>query len=306
MANKLALHKRCIEKIHTNWNIFLNKRKERLKQQERHGVAAERVAENILEDLFTIVLDWSLSDINNQVGYADILLTRLGIKYLILEVKRPGALAWNQKAVMIALDQAVRYADEQKVKCIGVSDGFMLYATDIKHGGLKDRIFVSLESREPQDSLWWLSVHGIYRPRKETQDAELKLLPEIPPEEVKTTEILDDALLHPRYKLPSRCFAYVGNASKPSTWKLPYRLEDGKIDVKRLPKAIQAILSNYRGVKVSGIPEQAIPDVLVKLAVAASHLGRMPHQAGDTAQIYVQLSDVLEQLGRLEEVIKNI
>lgn len=54
------------------------------------------MAENILEDLFTTVLDCRISDVNNQVKYADLVLTRLGIKYLIVEVKRPGALAWNR------------------------------------------------------------------------------------------------------------------------------------------------------------------------------------------------------------------
>ncbi len=53
------------------------------------------------------------------------------------------------------------------------------------------------------------------------------------------------------YQLPASCFAYVGDPAHPGTWKLPYRLIDGSIDERRLPKAIQAILSNYRGVKVS-------------------------------------------------------
>jgi len=57
------------------------------------------VAKNILEDLLTTVLDWSVGDLNNQVEYADLVLTRLGIKYLVIEVKRPGALAWNRRAV---------------------------------------------------------------------------------------------------------------------------------------------------------------------------------------------------------------
>ncbi|MCL5947028.1 MAG: hypothetical protein M1298_03290 [Chloroflexi bacterium] len=37
-------------------------------------------------------------------------------------------------------------------------------------------------------------------------------------------------LLHPKYKIPVHCFAYVGHAEKTSTWKLPYRLADGSID----------------------------------------------------------------------------
>lgn len=47
------------------------------------------MAENILEDLFTMVLDWHLSEVNNQVGYAGLVLTRLGVKHLIVEVNAP-------------------------------------------------------------------------------------------------------------------------------------------------------------------------------------------------------------------------
>jgi len=305
MVKGLASYHRCVERIRSNWPTFLEKRQERLRQQERHRVAAERVAENILEDLFTIVLDWSLSDINNQVGYADLLLTRLGIKYLIVEVKRPGSLAWNRRAMEAALDQAIRYADEQRVKCVAVSDGVMLYAADIAHGGLQDRVFVSLDEAEPQETLWWLSVHGVYRPRKDAQDAVLRLLPEISEEKTSATGAVTEGLLHPKYKIPASCFAYVGHAGKPGTWKLPYRLADGSVDIKRLPKAIQSILSNYRGIKVSGIPERDIPDVLVRLAHAAASMGKMPHQSGETASIYQQLADVLEQLGRLDDIMSR-
>src|SRR6266404_3239068 len=103
MVEHLVSYQHCVKRIRENWSTFVTNRLERLKQQERHGVAAEKVAENILEDLFTTVLDWSVGDLNNQVEYADLVLTRLGIKYLVIEVKRPGALAWNRRAVEIAL-----------------------------------------------------------------------------------------------------------------------------------------------------------------------------------------------------------
>jgi hypothetical protein len=128
MIEGLASYRRCRERMTANWPALLERRRERLAQQERHGTAAERVAENILEDLFTSVLDWSLCDINHQVGFADLL-------------------------------------------------------------------------------------------------------------------------------------------------------------------------------RVSGIPEADIPDVLVKLARAAARLGRMPHQSGETALVYRQLAEVLEQLGRLGEIV---
>lgn len=292
-----------MEQITNSWPAFLDKRDMRLEQQRRHGVAAERVAENIIEDLFTEVLDWSLADLNNQVGYSDLLLSHMGFKYLLIEAKRPGALAWNKYAVKKALDQALRYAAEQKVNRIAVSDGVMLYAADIEGGGLRDRVFVSLESKKPPDMLWWLSMHGIYRPRNEDSAAALELLPRQSANDQSQVEsAASDMLLHHKYQIPSHCFAYVGNASDTLTWKLPYRLADGQLDTKRLPKAIGAILSNYRGAKVSTIPEADIPDVLVRLAHAAMDAGKMPKQSGKTAAAYTQLEQALIQLDRLTEV----
>ncbi len=74
---KLASYQRCIQRIRATWPSFLEKRQLRLQQQHRNeGIASEKVAENILEDLFTLVLDWDLSDLNNQVEHADIVLTK--------------------------------------------------------------------------------------------------------------------------------------------------------------------------------------------------------------------------------------
>ncbi len=82
---------------------------------DRHRHAAENVAEGILEDLFTRVLDWRQGNLDFQVGHADMMLTKNFVKYLVLEVKRPGASAWNRRAVDAAIEQARRYADEQNV-----------------------------------------------------------------------------------------------------------------------------------------------------------------------------------------------
>lgn len=300
-VHDLAGYRSTIERIDANWASFLEKRDARLEQQRRHGEAAERVTENILEDLFTQVLDWRLQDLNNQLEYADLVLTSLGIKYLIIEAKRPGALAWNKRAVEKALDQAARYAAEQRVRRIAISDGLMLYAADIEDGGLRDRLFVSLNDAAAPQALWWLSQHGIYRTPEAVDERPILL----PVEEARAdvpVEPQPDELQHPKYKIPARCFAYVGNAAKTSTWKLPYLLEDGTPDTRRLPMAIQSILSNYRGAKVSTIPETAIPDVLVRIAGTAVQMGKMPFQGGTTAKAYEQLEEVLRQLDRLEEV----
>jgi len=293
---KLASYQRCLQRLQASWPSFLVTRQQRLMQAKRNGgIASEKVAENIIEDLFTQVLDWELADLNNQVEYADIVLTKSGIKYLIVETKRPGALAWNQRAVEKALEQATRYAAEQKITCLAISDGMMLYAANLRHGGLEDRIFVSLTDSAPPLALWWVSVHGIYRPCTLPRQGQAPLIPPEPAPLSRPAESTEE-LLHPKYQLPASCFAYVPSPLQPGTWKLPYRLFDGSIDEKRLPKAIQAILSNYRGAKVSSIPDEDIPAVLLRLARGAESSGKMPHQRGDTAAIYQQLAEVLKQI----------
>lgn len=302
MIESLASYQHCVARIAENWSAFQDQRRKRLVQQQRHGIAAERVAENILEDLFTQVLDWSISDVNNQVGYADLTLTRLGVKELIIETKRPGALAWHRHAVDAALEQALGYAHEQNVRHIAVSDGYMLYAADVAPGGLTDRVFCTLEDRQPVTDLWWLSMHGIYRPRDTRPGTAARLLPDATRPGAPSAAAPPPRLLHPKYHLPSWCFAYVGNATKTSTWKLPYLKVDGSVDERRLPKAAQAILSNYRGATVSTVPEAAIPDVLVKLGAAAHRAGKMPGQTGSPAPAYEELAMALEQRGRLDEI----
>ena len=145
-------------------------------------------------------------------------------------------------------------------------------------------------------------MHGIYRTPAHPGGLPGIALPEHPTEARSACPGLDDQILHAKYKIPAHCFAYVGDPTNPASWKLPYRLADGSHDVKRLPKAIQAILSNYRGARVSSVPEPDIPDVLVRLARAAVELGRMPHQCGDPAPVYVQLNLALVQLDRLDEI----
>lgn len=77
----LASYHRCVERIQTNWPKFIAMREERLRRQVRHGIAMEKTAEAILEDLFTQALDWQKGDLDYQAEHADIVLTiwRAGI-----------------------------------------------------------------------------------------------------------------------------------------------------------------------------------------------------------------------------------
>jgi hypothetical protein len=299
---QLAVYRRCTERIAANWSTFQTRRLDRLRERERFGHAAEPATERIIEDLLTVVLDWAIADINHQVRYADLLLTRLGVKHLIVEAKRPGALAWDKRAVERARDQALRYAAEQKVRCVAISDGVMFYAADVVNGGPRHRVFCSLEDPAPQAALWWLSVDGIYRDCPEPEGPPFGVLPGPPAAEADLYQATADELIHPKYKLPARCFAYVGDASDPHTWHLPYLNADGSPDVRRLPKAVQTIVSNYRGAHVNSVPESAISDVLVRLARTAASLGKLPDQTPVPAPAYVRLVAALEQLGRLDEV----
>lgn len=295
MNENPAYQKKTIMRIRANWRPFQEKRRERLVQRERNGTAAEKVAENIVEDLLTMVLDWPIDSVNHQLGRADIVLTRLSVKHLVIEVKRPGSLIWNVVSVHAALEQARGYAVQQNVRIIAVSDGQMIYAADIRGGGLEDRVFAKLDDETPAECLWWLGVHGIYRDRIDRSDAGLRTL-------VKPKCDLDDSfvssdtcLLHPKYHIPAHCFAYVGDSNKPSTWKLPYRLIDGSIDKKRLPKAIQAILTNYRGAEVKMIPEKHIRDVLARLSAGAAEIGKTPEQTCELADVYRLLHQAVKQ-----------
>lgn len=295
---QLASYRRCVERIETAWPAFAARRRQRLRQG-LFDAPVEKVAENIAEDLFTTVLDWSLDGVNLQVGRADVVLSELGIKRLVLEVKRPGSLIWHRHAVRAALDQALGYAAEQKVGAVAVSDGGMLYAADVRAGGgISDRILVALDTDVPPADLWWVSVHGIYRPCPAvTSDLAWPAAHAA----CSVPAASADGLRDPRYHLPSWCFAYVGAADTVNTWKLPYLLETGAPDTRRLPKAIQSILSNYRGAKVS-IPREAVADVLVRLAIAAATLRKLPCQGMDASPAYVEAHHALEQLGRLADV----
>ena len=291
----LSSYRRCAERIRETWSQFRALREDRLRQATRHGTAAEKVAETIVEDVFTVVLDWAKGDLDYQLEHADIVLTKNMVKFLVVEAKRPGALAWRRAAIEAALAQARRYADEQRVTRIAVSDGEILYAADIEHGAHQDRVFVRLDQDEPPLALWWLSVHGVYRPR-EGDEGRALVEAALPAPNASMAEAGDAELLHPKYHLPARCFGYVGDASAPDTWKLPHLTIDGGVDTKRLPSAIRCIISNYRGEKVHGIPEPAIPSVLAKLAQAAERIGKLPPKPSDSTSTYAQLAQVLRQL----------
>jgi hypothetical protein len=296
---RLASYRHCIAQIETVWPMFAARRRQRLRQGLFHA-PVEKVAENIVEDLGTTVLDWSLDDVNLQIDRADVVLSDNGYKRLVLEVKRPGSLVWHRRAIEAALQQALRYASAQNVRAVAVSDGNMLYAADAAAGGgMSDRALVALDTNTPPADLRWVSVHGIYRPCPAvTSDLAWPAAHSAIPAQLGAADGLRDH----KYHLQARCFAYVGDPGNVQTWKLPYLLETGSPDARRLPKAIQSLFSNYRGAQVKAVPREAVPDVLVRLATAAATLRKLPCQCTDPSPAYVQAHDALRQFGRLPDV----
>lgn len=282
-SGDLACQQQCVERIRARWPAFRKARQAHLRSHSVGQAPTEKVAENILCDLFTKVLDWTTEQARLQENLIDLTLTRLGVKYLIVEAKRPGSLD-GPGSIGRAVKQARGYAEDHKVDKIAVSDGCILEAYDLAGIRPELRVRTHLSDAEPPESLWWLSARGIYRTPNVTGPAPLSLLD-------------DDRLVHPKYRLPASCFAYVGDPQRTSTWKLPYLEADGTVDSRRLPKAIQSVLRDYRG-KYVLLPEEAVPDVLARLAGAAARQGRMPDQDPTPAPIYLALRDSLRQCAR--------
>ena len=244
-----AKYKKFQERLNTQWFSFISKRKEILTQGQRFGKSPEKLTENILTSLFTDLLDWDIKDLNYQVDYADIEITKLGIKRILIETKRPGGISWNHLQVQKHIEQALRYASKQKVFMIGISDGEKLYILNFNGSSTEPRIFISLSSDTPDGDLYYISINGI--DKKKNTDVNFK---KTNSEKLMDGKTITDELLNKQYKLPSRCFAYVGDPNKPNTWKLPYLLYDGSVNISRLPSAIGCIVTNFRGLQVKAIP----------------------------------------------------
>lgn len=279
----LASARRCIDRIHDRWQSFQETRQRHLGAVSAGLAPAEKVAENILCDLFTNVLDWETQQVRLQDSRVDMTLTRNGMRYVVVEVKRPGSFD-GRGSIDRALLQARTYAAQLKVDKVVVSDGGVFEAYDLVPAGLRPRAVVHLADNQPADDLWWLSVRGVYR----TPPAAAM---------IDNADLAGDDVLHPKYRLPARCFAHVADPSRPATWKLPYLLVDGSVDTKRLPKAIGALIRDYRSEHVKGLSDQDTRRALLRLAAAAIRAGRMPEQDPTPAEIYVALRERLDQMG---------
>lgn len=306
----LASYGRCLGRLAARWPAFQAKRSELLQPVERYGRAAEKLAEDVVRALLTIPVDWEDGELNPQLHHADFVVTHRKLPKLLIETKAPRSLAYSSKAVEEALQQARGYADKQWVKTVAVCDGYLFYAADCLPGDVRDfrpRACADLSLPTPPEDLWWVSVDGIDRDRPDPEAAGLQLLgqPSVSVADITPPGVETDVLLHPKYRLPARCFAYVPSLENPKTWSLPYRRVDGSVDTRRLPGAINAVVRRYRGTELTKVPEADVASVLVRLGIAAVEIGKLTSGMPRTSSnAYDLLGAALHQIDRFEEVIK--
>jgi hypothetical protein len=297
-----ASYRRSAQRASGAWLDFQAKRRELLAPVDRYGRGAEKLAEDVVRLFLTTVVGWSDTELNPQIDRADLVITQLGLKRLLIEVKHPGSLAWNEWAAKQARLQARGYAEKQRVNCVAVSNAFVFHAVDLTGDKDLDRFFCDLTRRDPPEDPWWIGPDGITEKRPFVEACRFRTLESLASSELPPPPGDGDGLLHPRYKVPAACFAYVEQVDDPTSWHLPYLHGDGSIDVARLPKAIRAVLKNYRGVRVKTVPEKAIPDVLVCLGHAAAAAGKIARDRPPASPVYGELVAALDQLQRLDEV----
>lgn len=101
---ELATYKAHALRLAEHWSAFLAQREDMLAQARRFGAVPEKATETIIGTLLTEILDWTIHDLNWQLGYADLVVTRNYCKHLLVETKRPGALRTNREAIIQAFE----------------------------------------------------------------------------------------------------------------------------------------------------------------------------------------------------------
>jgi hypothetical protein len=134
----LASARVCAARICERWGPFQEARRRHLAGVSAELAPAEKVAENILCELFHrgAGLDDRAGTPAGAAGRPH--AQRNGLKFLIVEVKRPGSFD-GRGSILRALTQARGYAVELKVDRVAVSDGCVFEAYDLAPDGLRPR-----------------------------------------------------------------------------------------------------------------------------------------------------------------------
>lgn len=239
----------------------------------RHGQTLQEAdVEQLFERLAGDLLGYGPDRIGRQQDYADRTLHGQGMKLAVVEIKPYRAFETDGE-LEDALVQAARYADRHRTPNLVAFDGrelvLALRRRDRDDVAVALRLELDYAAADPPADLFYVTHFGLFR---------------YPKEEVRTVayDAADDAELHRSHhgeRLHYRCYAHVGDLTRKTTWKLPYRDADGSVDADRVGHAVNYLLSpgGYRGNTADESPEIDEGDRLLaalKLARAYDELGK--------------------------------
>lgn len=227
----------------------------------------------MLERLLSDVLGYEPDQIDREPDHADFLLLYRGVKLMVIETK-DWDVFHKQEALDAALLQACTYAKRHRVQYIAAFDGVRLVLGERAGNEIRLKIELCIDEDEPHENLFFFSHYGLSKLPKDV----MRALP-ISPNEVAAVDMnLSEYKTHHGVKLHYSCFAYIGDLRAKSTWKMPYRNEDGSVDTRRIDKAVNYLFSpgGYRGAtaRESSVPQAAQPEVARKLAIAYQEIGK--------------------------------
>jgi len=264
--------RRARERIAAGWPAFCEYAEGTL-ESRRHGQTLQEAdVEQLFERLAGDLLGYGPDQIGRQQDYADRTLHGQGMKLAVVEIKSYRAFERDGELAE-ALVQAARYADRHRTPNLVAFDGHNLVLALRRPE--RDDVAVSLwleldvDDEDPPDDLFYFNHFGLFR---------------YPTAELRTVDYdadEDDELHRSHHGEPlhySR-YAHVGDLTRKTTWKLPYRNPDGSVDEDRIGHAVNYLLSpgGYRGNTAEESPEFQEGDRLLaalKLARAYDEVGR--------------------------------
>lgn len=272
MASETNLELSIKKHIQTEWSTFRERYKKIVSEYERGSRLHEKDIEIIFHSLAEGPLGYEIEQLSTQREYADYALVDRGLKLAIVEIKSFRAFASKQEQSQLesALIQAARYAHRHRTPHLMAFDGVILTLAELEgvQDVIKVHIQVNIEADEPPGNLFYFTHYGLFCHPTE----ELLTLPYDADEDAELKKT------HHGVKLHYSCFAHVGDIRDKGTWRAPYRNPDGSVDVKRLPHAVNYLLSpsGHRGKQASRqrIPEAATPLVALRLAKAYKEIGK--------------------------------
>jgi len=209
----------------------------------RHGqTLTEADVEQVFERLASDLLGYGPDQIGRQQDYADRTLHGQGMKLAVVEIKGFGAFE-RDGALEDALVQAARYADRHRTPNLVAFDGQNLLLA-LRRRQRNDIVVELRERLDPDaeaapENLFFSNHFGLFHSPDEDHET-------IPYDASDDDELYR---MHHGEPLHYDSYAYVGDLTQKSTWKLPYRNPDGTVDESRIGHAVNYLLSpgGYRG-----------------------------------------------------------